>query len=346
MQVRNQKLQSIDFAQLVQKKKFRQRALREHFTGKSRFSVYITEAHFRTLHLVANGALVEERFDLKSVLEDGSVLRFPELDGNIIILSNSDVDSDHRMTNFSLLYDAHPETLFVAWDSDNHHTLQISMALAALVDFYVQAHPENFYDLSRFNSLRAYVPLGVSFISRIDSMRLWERVSNSLRVDKPRGYFARHEVFEWRNRIVATLAERCENVGFIDMSNSIKSGEMSEYFEEMIGFKVHWVVPALDDVSGRIFEILLSGGIPLLPESLRFHPGLEGVPPECLGFYSLDDVIEPGGFLSSVIGRFDKEGSRGIRARFECAISNHSDVRLRKILGLASHYFGFMLGSA
>jgi hypothetical protein len=246
------------------------------------------------------------------------------------------------MENFSKFYGAHSKTIFIGWDNDNHHTLHVSMALASLVDFYVQAHPENFYDLSRFNSLRAYVPLGVSYITLMDSIRLFPGILRCERSDEARGYFAFHEVFEWRNRVVATLSNHHEKVGFVDVSESIRSGRMSDYFEEMTGHKVHWVVPALNDVSGRIFEIFLSGGIPLIPDSLRFHPGLAGLSLDHVVYYSLGDVIEPRSVLEEAIYKFDIGGEAGIHARFDYAISNHADRRLQKILFLAASYFGFV----
>jgi len=342
MQVRNHQLQSIDFVILAAQKNMRQKALREAFRNKTEFCVYITDAHLKKLHLVQKGAIEEKRLPLRSVLENGSILRLPELDGNIVVVNNSDIDSDNRMANFSIFYELHPSTIFIGWDSDNHHTLQVSMAMASLVDFYVQAHPENFYDLSRFNSLRAYVPLGVFFITMADSIKLLPRVLKSKRSDEPRGYFSQHGVFEWRNRVIATLSNSYESVGFQFNGEFLHTDKMTEYFENMTQNKAHWVVPALNDVSGRIFEIFLAGGIPLLPESLRFHPGLEGMDGNHVVYYSLNDVVDPRNVLEEAINKFNHGGANGIRSRFDYAISNHADRRLEKILSMAASYFEFV----
>lgn len=340
MQLRNNELQFEELALLTLQKTYRQRRLRDLFSNKDDFKLYITDCHLRTLHLPQTSLVSEERLPLKEILQSANNLRIPELDGNIVILNNSDIDSMERMDMYSNFYDAHPDTIFIGWDNDNHHALHVSMAFASLVDFYVQAHPENFYDLSRFNSLRAYIPLGVSYITRIDALKLWPKINTAQRTNETRGIFENYNLFTWRNKIIQTLSNTQKKVGFFN-EVTIK-GSLEDYFENLIAHKLHWIVPTLNDVSGRIFETLLAGGIPLIPDSLRFHPAIVDLDSNHFIYYALDDVVTPESFLRESLFKFDKLGEIGVRTRFECAMNNHADVRLIRILKMGASYFKYI----
>lgn len=339
MQHRHEMLQNIDFAQLSLVKLNRARVLKQYFSGRSDYRIFVTDTHLKHLRLTPPNFFTEARLSLKEILEHGRFDKMSTLDGSIVVLNNADVDSDSRMEAYSRFYNIHPETIFIGWDTDNHHTLQISMAFASLVDFYAQTQVENFYDLSRFNPLHAFVPTGLLNISREEAIRLFPEVMGVPRSDEVRGYFSFHNPFVWRNKVVATLAERHSKIGFF--SESRGPGLRDDYFEELIASKLHWIVPTLNDASARIHEILVTGGIPIVPQSLRYHPALVGLSDSDIVYYSLDDVIDTRSVIKEGLRKFDERGSTGIRSRFEYAMSCHADLNLLRILRLASEFFGF-----
>jgi hypothetical protein len=128
-------------------------------------------------------------------------------------------------------------------------------------------------------------------------------------------------------------------VGFFNESRVY--GVVDNYLRDLMRFKIHLIVPALNDASARIHEILAMGGIPLVPQSLRYHPALEGLSDSDVVYYSLSDVVDSSSVIAEGIDKFDSHGQRGIRARLHFGLANHSDFRLLKILKLASDYFGF-----
>jgi len=339
MQLRHQMLQDISFAQISQEKDDRVCNLRGQFGGKVGYGVYVTDTHLKNIALPRRNFFEQHTLSLKHLLENGFSERISALDGCVVVLNNADIDSDYRMEAFSAFYNNHPNTIFIGWDTDNHHTLQISMAFATLVDFYVQTQIENFYDLSRFNPLHAFVPTGLLNMSRAVALGLFPEMLAAKRSDEPRGYFGFHGPFTWRNRIVTTLSEKHPNIGFFDDNRGF--GVADNYLMDLIGFKTHWVVPVLNDASARIHEILATGGIPVVPQSLRYHPALDGLSDNHIVYYSLSDVLDTNSIVKEGLRKFDTQGLNGMRARFDYAMSNHSDFNLMKILRHASKFFGF-----
>jgi hypothetical protein len=339
MQHRHTLLQGIDFAQLSLEKINRAQALKAVFSGKYDYQVFITDCHLRHLNLGSPNFFKESLLPLRGMLERGESGRLAHLDGCIVILNNADIDSDSRMEAYSEFYNNHPETIFIGWDTDNHHTLQISMAFASLVDFYAQTQIENYYDLSRFNPLHAFVPTGLLNISRVGAIELFPIVVAATRSDQIRGYFSHHNPFVWRNKVVATLAAKHANIGFF--SENRGPGIEDDYFGDLIGSKLHWIVPTLNDASARIHEILVTGGIPILPQSLRYHPALVGLSSDDVVYYSLSDIVDTRSVIEEGLEKFNVRGVGGVRARFNYAISNHGDLNLMKIMKLAAEFFEF-----
>lgn len=339
MQLRHQMLQDISFAQITQEKADRVCNLRGQFTGRIGYGVYVTDTHLKHIALPKQNFFEQHTLSLKQLLESGFSARISALDGCVVVLNNADIDSDYRMESFSVFYNNHPDTIFIGWDTDNHHTLQISMAFATLVDFYVQTQIENFYDLSRFNAVHAFVPTGLLNLSRAGALELFPDILAAKRSDELRGYFGFHGPFTWRNRVVTTLAEKHSNIGFFSESRGF--GVPDNYLRDLIDFKIHCVVPVLNDASARIHEILATGGIPVVPQSLRYHPALDGLADSHIVYYSLNDVLDTSSIILEGLRKFDTQGLHGIRARFDYGMVNHSDFNLMKILRHASKVFGF-----
>jgi len=341
MQKRNTDLQDISFARISLEKSTRQQRLRRVFSKRLVNKIFITNSHFKNIHIEPSLGLTEERLGLKEILEIGTPSRIPELDGAIVLISNADIDSWERLNYFSNFYEMHSDTIFIGWDTDNHHTLHISMAFATLVDFYIQSQLEHFYDLSRINPLHAFLQIGCINIKREHAYNLLPKALSAQRSNEVQGLFSNSNAFPWRNSVINTLSNSHPGIGFFSDSRSASSHET--YPDRLIDYKVHWIAPVLNDVSGRVDDVLITGGIPIVPESLRFHPALIDIHSENIIYYNLNHIIDTKDIVSRAVDKYDKFGKKGILSRFEYSISRHGDFSLSKIIKLASSYFKFNL---
>jgi len=339
MQYRHEMLQDVSFARMSQGKYDRSQVLSRSFADRVDIRIFITDTPFKHIRLGEPNFCTQQSLPLRRILEGDRSEVLPDLNGAIVVLNNADIDSDSRMEAYSRLYNDHPNTIFIGWDTDNHHTLQVSMAMATLVDFYVQTQMENIYDLSRFNPIHAFVPTGLVAISRKNALRLFSEMLVAERSDETQGYFGLHQPFHWRNQVVSTLARAHPNLGFFNENRGPYS--VDDYPRVLIKNKLHWIVPTLNDVSARVHDIFVTGGIPLVPHSLKFHPALAGVSASDIVFYTLNDIIDSRNCIKEGLEKFNSEGAVGMRRRFKQSMANHADINLARILGLASEHFGF-----
>ena len=245
-----------------------------------------------------------------------------KLRGSIVILNNNDLNSQVRRNHYSKFYELCQDTLFIAWDWDNHHWLDLSVFLASHSDLYAPAHNENLYLLTRYNWLTigpiycSTVQWSEQFLSRNLKEMLCVTRSND-----PLGMHVMYERFKFRNQIITTLHNSYPNIGFVSTRYHNETAE--KRFIEWCAHKLHWIAPTLNDVPIRIFDALITGGIPIIPESLRFLSPIAQIPNQFVGFYSASDIVNPNQLIDKLIQKFDKAGDKGIASRHQYAISHH-----------------------
>ncbi len=261
------------------------------------------------------------------------------LAGSIVLVTNGDVHIA-GMQNLMRLYDGCPNTVFIIWDWDNHHWLGLSTVLAAHSDVYVPAHPDNRYVLSRFNPAIAEAVTCAS--DQWTTPFLKERfrdIASCVRVNDPLGMHRRYDPFQYRNQVITTLNAYFPSVGFSPLHYEQKSPEMR--LAEWCRHKVHWIVPVLNDIPIRLFDALITGGIPLVPDSLRFASILRDIPDGDICYYGAAEIVEPMPLVEKAIKHFDDGGVPGILRRYRYALEeHHADVRVREMIGYASLLIG------
>ena len=110
---------------------------------------------------------------------------------------------------------------------------------------------------------------------------------------------------------------------------------------EWYSHKTHWIAPVLNDVPIRIFDALATGGIPIVPNSLRFLPPVSSIPREFIAFYSATDIVHPHACVAWANGLFDRGGRDGVVDRHRLALRNyHGDTSIRQMLGYAAEVLG------
>ena len=99
-------------------------------------------------------------------------------------------------------------------------------------------------------------------------------------------------------------------------------------------------MPVLNDVPIRIFDALISGGIPIVPESLRFLPPINRIPDGHILFFTPDDIVAPQNIVQRAIRIFDEGGIDKIVERHRFALDfHHASVRIDEILRFVADKF-------
>ena len=212
--------------------------------------------------------------------------------GAIVLINNNDLAVGESAPGYVRLFGQSPDTIFLGWDYDNHHWMESSLALAAHTDLYFPAHNENMYLLSKVNALTSGpIPCAcVQWTPKFLADNLVEMLRRE-RSDEPLGMHFFYQQFAFRNQTVVTLNQKYKQIGFAERSFQAKSP--ADRLAEWMDHKTHWIIPVLNDVPIRIFDALASGGIPIIPESLRFLAPIAGLPRDSVVFYGPDDIFPP-----------------------------------------------------
>lgn len=265
------------------------------------------------------------------------------LEGAIVILNNNDVGHQGDMMYYSKFYSQCDRTLFVAWDWDNHHWMELSTFLAAHSDIYAPAHHENLFLLSRFNWLTVGpVYCGTVQWSRKHLSDHLTEIIAAARSNDPLGMHIPYSPFRFRMQVISTLNKHYSSVGFSDRSFHVRTIE--DRLREWCAHKSHWIAPVLNDVPIRIFDALVTGGIPIVPESLRFLPPVRDIGKDHIVFYGPQDIIDPKGVVAKANELFDVGGTEKLVERHVYALKyHHGDTRIRQILDCVNEAYSLKL---
>lgn len=266
-------------------------------------------------------------------------LKIKQLQNSIVIISNNDISTQESRNIYSDLVTHCVTTCFVTWDWDNHHWLDLSVFLAAHSDIYAPSHHENLYILSRYNH-HTIGPIycGTEQWSREFLTNQLEQLLSTNRSDTPLGMHIPHPTFSFRMQIVKTLNAYYPSIGFSDASFHNRSPE--DRLKEWSSHKSHWIAPVLNDVPIRLFDAMITGGIPIVPISMQFMPPVYNIPREYIVFYSVSDIVAPNNIVQRAKVLFDRWGKDGIVARHRYALDNHhGDTAIRSILDIINETF-------
>lgn len=253
-------------------------------------------------------------------------------DDCVYLLLNNDIGK--HLPQYVELVARRPRCLFVVWDWDSQHWIYMAALLAAHSDFYVPAASENLYTLSHFNPHL----LGPAFAA----VNQWTRrfvvehmdLLLAARSDDPFGPHVQYEGFDRRNRAVVTLNRSFPGIAFTDHGYQQKSD--LDNLREWAHHKAHWIIPVLGGVPIRVYNCLLTGGIPVLPahyrnmpESLVFDPR----PAHAPLYYDVIDLVDPAATQRQAVERFDATGTVGVAERVGWALEHHHiDTRCEAVL--------------
>jgi len=258
-------------------------------------------------------------------LEQESV-RFPA--GSIIFLTNNDIGKN--LPRYLELYASSTDSLCIVWDWDSQHWLQMSGILAVSTDYYVSASSENTFVLSHFSP----AIIGPVFVGAHQWSKkfILENMATLLgaRANTPLGPHGFYEKYAKRNRAIAAVGQHFDSVGFV--GNDYKGRTDVENLSQWAGHKTHWIAPVLGGVPIRVYNALITGGIPIVPSFYRNLPEIHAMG-DIPVFYETSDLIDPVSINAVAVAKFDHQGESGLLTRIANAIEHHHvDLHCERIL--------------
>jgi hypothetical protein len=326
------------FFHLAAAKNARAEALRAHFARVGFGKVFLGN-NIRGFDCQIPGSTVQylDKGFFTDEDEASRARKRAQLENAVVIVNNNDVGQG--MAQYADFYTRCDKTIFVAWDWDNHHWLDLSTFLAAHSDIYAPGHHENLYLLTRYN----WATAGPVYCSVVQWGRRFLAENLPLLLTNPRsadplGKHIPYGPFTFRNRVVSTLSQHYPSIGFSDRTFHVRTPE--ERLKEWADHKAHWIVPVLNDVPIRIFDALVTGGIPIVPESMRYLPLIRDIDREHIVFSSPHDIMDPRAVVNRANALFDAHGQDGLVARHRFALDHHhGDQRMQQVMAFVRERF-------
>jgi hypothetical protein len=191
----------------------------------------------------------------------------------IFIVNNSDYARNIKIFNELLEKE---NIIFVAWDWDNNHWLNNSIDMAKKFDIYIPSSLVNGYCLANFaKNYLSPVELGSGQWKREFLLENRSLILQSKRsVDDISGGFTFYPEFPLRNETITLLNKYYARIKF---TKNFHSNSDNERLQSYLQSVAQLVVPIYDGFPNRFFDVLLTGGIPVVPPLLKFRADLQGM---------------------------------------------------------------------
>ncbi len=219
--------------------------------------------------------------------------------------------------------------LYGVWFWDNHHHIHSNIRIAMLADLVFVSH---WHERRHLNLPAALAAAHIPACSRQWSAGAIARhYPAGLPTERRNGLFGGFGRYAWaveRNRLIEALAAACSE-------HSLTLGNVDSYFQisaaerlrSWIEHKVQLIVPINRDASTRIFEALMTGQIPLVPDDVPdldrvVSPEMQAALP-IVRYQAFDAASAETAWRQAVV-LFDEAGAAGVLRRHEFARDHHS----------------------
>jgi hypothetical protein len=219
--------------------------------------------------------------------------------------------------------------LYFVWMWDNHHHHVTNLRTAMLADVVFSSH---WHDHQYLNFPITLCGPHIPLHSRQWSARLISQIYPDglpiSRADGIFGGFGHYRGLSKRNAFIEQLMTQCPGhaLSLVNVE-SYYQVPVKDRLAAWMNHKVHLIVPVARDLSSRLFEALMTGQIPLVPDDV---PDLDRVVPTDLQ-QSLPILRWRHDSTESVqaawrhgVERFDSEGAVGVARRHAFAREHHS----------------------
>ncbi|UWR87808.1 hypothetical protein [Phaeobacter inhibens] len=248
----------------------------------------------------------------------------------IYILNNNDI-VQIGMQKYARMFANQPRAHVCIWDFDNHHKVSDSVKFALFSDFYIPCHPHNNETYAQMTAaMGAPVSAAVIQWSRAYLEEHRDHFLTISRDTEPLGRHILYPQFPERNAMLEGLSTHFEHVGPAPQTYHRRT-ELDR-LDEWAAHMSHWIIPTRNDLPIRAFDALITGGVPILPASLKELPALSALQ-EHLFFFEKSDLENPRVITEAANAQFCSQGEAGVIARHELAMAtSHVDMRVQEIL--------------
>ena len=298
----------------------------------------ITPVEIRNFENIYIGGKVFSNYSIKPgkkiAFIDISTLQNYRYDNSLIILNNNDFCDKSCYSTVLKIKKNSLNLQIIIWDFDNHHLLATSLRLMFLSNIYFGAHQHNFEFLRR-TSFKYFGFLSACVVQ-------WPRefltfhIQNMLFTSRSNELFGPHvhyPAFTRRNNIIKSVSTNFPKVFFSNFSYHNRS--LEDRFSEWCNFKIHFIAPVDHDLPIRLFDALVTGGIPLVPIKLKnlLHAlSLDSF----VVFYNECNLEFLHLKVDEAIIKFDEEGPEGMLTRINFVLANHHiDSRINFLINFS-----------
>lgn len=301
---------------------------------KARFASQFSGRIFLTQKTLGRAEVALPGMDVQFI-EDGTLSRLQAagaFENAIVVVNNNDIVQNASLDTYLGFFQNSPNTIIVAWDFDNHHWYPMSTFLAAHSDMYFPVHPDYFSLLSRYNRcIAGPLSSGVIQWSRSYLAENFDNIIFSSRSEQPLGTHIFYEKFRFRNQAITTLGGQYPtSVGF--RTAAFHQISAADRLKQWCGHKAHWIIPVLNDIPTRLFDALSTGGVPIVPDTLKYHPVIAAFA-EHVVFFRATDLTAPQAAVDAANRKFDAGGVGKIIERHRLGLERHHvSARIETIL--------------
>ena len=264
-----------------------------------------------------------------------------QLRGAMVVINSNELLSAANLQMLQKLYLRCCDTLFICWFFDNHHMIKHGASLSLCLDLIYPAHFDNIHILTRYCPfIRSVLPAGVISWTIPQAVKLEPLLYKRDRSVMLSGSYYHYEKFSHRNHILSQIMKQSVGSGLRFMNGETPGHywqlSFNEQWSQWCESKCNIIVPTLADLPIRFFDALITGNIPLLPESIRYTVScyrtdeINALP---VVWYSHSDIDHFEDVVNYACSLFDKTGLKGIANRHRWVIKNHMcEHRLESII--------------
>lgn len=243
-----------------------------------------------------------------------------EIIPSIVILTNNSF-ATIGSSRFEELRKLTPKCLYVIHDYDCHHWYNNSFQCMLNSDVYIPAH----FQIAPFTKFLLthrllVIPAGSIQWAKNFLIRNAKNISETPRRLSITGKHAFYPKFHYRNKLVATFGKHFPSIGFINV-NEYHDLTSQQKLNDWMSSDLHFIAPASFDVPIRVFDALVSGGIPVVPQWLTSSLQGFGVPDKWYETYGPLDLLSPVTALKKWVEKVSKHEGSERRTRAAKALS-------------------------
>ena len=247
---------------------------------------------------------------------------------DVCLLCNR-VTTDEELLN--VVRARHMADFVAVWTWDNHHSRRRNLQIAALGDLVVPGH--NFcasYLTSPHTILGSHVPLATNQWGRARAAALFGQFRDAPRDDALHGSFTGWRIIPDRAVLVRACMDAIPGHALRVLGSEGRRAyfarDPADRWRDWSQYKVGLVLPFNNDLSTRLFDALLTGQVPLLPD---WCEDIDAVIP--VELQRTLPIVRFGTASAAAIEaawreglrRYDADGAAGAERRHRFALENH-----------------------